>query len=140
MRLKAIIFALLSVLVMAACGVEKPPPLLGIAANEYQQVIDIEPNSPALEAGVQVGDILLDLTWFNFSYNVGIRDRQIDKSPIPFTDRERIKLLMDNEYLLRLRVKRDNQVIELIIQPTIPLWRKFGEPTATPLWPPNDLF
>lgn len=38
-------------------------PVLGVITDKDLQVIEIEPGSAAEKAGVQVGDILLDLTW-----------------------------------------------------------------------------
>jgi hypothetical protein len=140
MRIYALMVAALVILFVMGCAVDPPPPLLGIVVDEKLQVIALEPHSPALKAGVQVGDILLDLTWFTFSNKVRNDHSKIDKSTIPFTDRKRIQELMDYEYLLKLRVQRGSQVVELIIQPTVPVWRKYSDPTPTPLWPPNDLF
>jgi hypothetical protein len=140
MRIKALILIVLFTLAVMGCSVDPPPPLLGIAVDRHLQVIAVEPNSPGLKAGVQVGDVLLDLTWFAYSNNIRRDGHNIDRSPVPFTDRARIQQLMDYEYLLKLRVQRGSQIIEVVIQPTVPVWRKFDEPTPTPLWPPNDLF
>lgn len=38
-------------------------PLIGVIANENLQIVEIIPGSAAEKAGLQVGDILLDLTW-----------------------------------------------------------------------------
>lgn len=40
-----------------------PAPQLGVVTDENFRVIDVRPNSSAASAGVQVGDVLLDLTW-----------------------------------------------------------------------------
>lgn len=141
MHIKALLLAVLFILAANGCAPrDPPPPLLGIVVDQNLQVIGLEPNSPGLKAGVQVGDILLDITWFAFSNSIRRNKSNIEMATVPFTDRQRIKALMDYEYLLRMRVKRGDQIVELIIQPAIPIWRKFNEPTPTPLWPPNDLF
>jgi hypothetical protein len=107
--------------------------MLGIVADSNYQVIAVEPNSPALTAGVQTGDILLDLTWESFSNNVRRNRSGIEMAPIPFSDRERIRTLMDFEYILTLRVRRANQIVALAIQPNVPIWRKYSEATPTPI-------
>ena len=135
-----VLFVLFSLFLMAGCGAQRNPAFLGIIVDKELQVIAIEPHSPALDVGVQVGDLLLDLTWFTFSNNVRNNDSKIDKSPVPFTDRKRIAALMDYEYLLKLRVRRGSEILEFIVQPTVPVWRKYSEPTPTPLWPPNRLY
>jgi hypothetical protein len=66
-------------------------------------------------------------------------ERIIDKSPIPFTERERVKELIRHEDVLKLRLKRGDQVVEITIQAAPPASRP-NALTATPLWPPNDLF
>jgi hypothetical protein len=147
---KTTIFALLFITLVVALGVMKlpstltpayrPEPMLGIAVDKNLRVIAIEPNSPALKVGVEIGDLLLDLTWFSFSNNIRRDSSMIDKSPIPFSDRQRIRALMDYEYLLKLRVQRGSQILEFTIQPTVPIWRKYSEPTPTPLWGPDTRF
>lgn len=111
----------------------RPEPMLGIVTDSHHQVIAIEPNSPALIAGVHPGDLLLDLTWKSFSNNVRRNRSGIEMAPIPFSDRERIRTLMDFEYILILRVNRANQIVELEIQPNVPIWRKYAEATPTPI-------
>lgn len=39
------------------------PPILGVVIDENQRVVDVWEGSGALAAGLQVGDVLLDLTW-----------------------------------------------------------------------------
>lgn len=140
MRIKAALLALLFALTLASCVKYTPEPRLGIAVDHNLTVISVEPYSPALNAGVQVGDVLVDLTWFSFSNNIRRNDRGINKSPVPFTDSDGIDDLMDFEYLLKLRVKRGGQIVEMTIQPTVPIWRNYPEPTPTPLPPSDKLF
>jgi hypothetical protein len=63
---------LLVVLVVAGCtgtpryGVSEASfaaPVLGIVTDDQLRVVEVIPNSAAEQAGVQVGDVLLDLTW-----------------------------------------------------------------------------
>ena len=107
--------------------------MLGIMADQSLQVIAIEPNSPALLARVQEGDILIDFTLDSFLHNVPRNRTEIEMATIPFSDRERIRTLMDFEYTLILRVKRANQTVEFEIQPNVPVWRKYSDPTPTPI-------
>ena len=140
MRIKAALLALLFALTLTGCVKYTPEPRLGIAVDQNLTVISIEPYSPALNAGVQVGDVLLDLTWFSFSNNAPHNDSGINKSTVPFTNGEGIDNLMDFEYLLKLRVKRGGQIVEMTIQPTVPIWRTYPEPTPTPLPSIDKLF
>lgn len=68
-RLAAI---LMIVVVLFGCTSESrygPPsylkraPIIGIVANESQQVVDVVSGGAAEDAGVREGDILLDMTW-----------------------------------------------------------------------------
>jgi len=139
MRIKAAILGFLLALTVAGCGLH-PDPMLGIEVDQNLQVVSVEPYSPALKAGIQPGDILIDLTWFSFSNNIRHDDHDIDKSTIPFTDVEGISALMDFEYLLKLRLTRAGQIVKVVIQPSVPIWRKYPDPTPTPIPSSDRLF
>jgi hypothetical protein len=160
-----------------------------VTANENLQVIQVEPGSAAEKAGVQVGDILLDLTWIPsdapayspessdvvYTDTARIEDATeamtdtlaagiapisilatpvlpvavapipppvesyIETETVPFTDSVRIISLAGVGVPLKLRLQRGDQVLELTITPTPRVGHPLapGEPTRTPVWPPN---
>jgi hypothetical protein len=143
-------------------------PQMGIVADENLRVVEVLSGQAAEAAGLQVGDILLDLTWIPsdapayvpegsdtilvdaFGSPVPLPlmplsvpaipppvESYIEKDTVPFTDIGRIISLVAVGVPLRLRLLRDNQVLELVVTPGG--WRERphapGEilPTVTPL-------
>jgi hypothetical protein len=123
----------------AACAA----PTLGLVTDDRLQVIEVMPGSAAEQAGVEAGDVLLDLTWIpsdepmqlcnDVIYvdasgsplpeppNVvqpAVKDR-IEHATVPFTARERIRGLTDYSVPLSLRVQRNGQVMTLTIVPRV---------------------
>jgi S1-C subfamily serine protease len=114
-----------------------PAPLLGIATNENLVVIDVDPGSAAETAGVQKGDVLIDLTGVAEGESNG--GAEIDKGPISFTDEERVKQLIRTADELLLRLQRGEKTVEIKVQPGPPASRR-NLPTITPMWRPNKYF
>lgn len=135
-----------------------PAPLLGIVVDENLRVIDLEPGSPAEKAEIQKGDVLFDLTWVATATQDEANaeeapavdennrivtpippERVIDTSPILFTDKEKINELIRSGAIVKLRLQRGDQIMEITMQAARPAIRP-NAITATPLWEPNDLF
>jgi hypothetical protein len=142
-------------------------PEIGLIADDGLRVVEVELGSAAETAGLQVGDILLDLTWIPsdapayepegsdtslldaFGSPVPLPpgapaipppvESYIDKDTVLFTEVRRIKSLATYGVPLRLRLMRGDQLLELVVTPTVPSPRPHapGEilPTVTPLPP-----
>lgn len=103
LRIATVIF-LLSILVVVGCtnstgyGLTSHAsfvgPQIGIVADGELRVIEVRPGSAAETAGVQVGDILLDLTWIPSDAPAYMPESSdvvyTDTSSIPLTAGERV--------------------------------------------------
>ena len=120
-------------------------PQMGVVADENLRVVEVLPGKAAEAAGLQVGDILLDLTWIPsdapayvpegsdtilldaqgspLPIPVGVPaipppvESYIEKETVPFTDIDRIISLVAVGVPLRLRLLRGDQVLELVVTP-----------------------
>lgn len=113
-----------------------PAPLLGIVVDKNLVVMGTEFGSPAETADIQVGDILIDITPTTEGTPTATTT---NADTIPFTDTEQADNLIMTGRPLILRLQRGDAVIEIQIQAAPPAPRR-NMPTATPMWPPNDLF
>jgi hypothetical protein len=150
-----------------------PGKQLGVVLDEKLRVVGIESQSAAEQAGVQIGDILLDLTWIQSATpdpsvtatpteivvatldenSIPITESKAVTLPVaipaptqhledflttatvPFSDVEGIKSLTPYGVPLRLRLQRREQVMELTITPSRPVYHVLapGEGTVTPV-------
>ena len=109
-------------------------PELGIVVDEKMQVVNVESNSAAEEAGVQVGDLLQSLDGVAFATDmhkvkevVGY-SRTIDEAKGQYAPADKS---------LQLLLVRKGETMTLSIIPAGPGGRPDG-PTPTPVWPPYD--
>lgn len=129
-----------------------PAPVLGVVVDAENRVVAIDRDSAAEAAGLQQGDILLDVRLADEALAVA------RSASAPFTDpdaahhligrssqyREGVTLAATEEERLRplplkLRVQRGKQVMELDITPTRPRTPP-GEPAPTPVYEPFNSF
>jgi S1-C subfamily serine protease len=116
-----ILVAVFILIVLISCTppvVDYAAPGVGVVFDEHVQVVDIDAGSPAEQAGLQKGDILVAL------------------EDIPFaTEMEKAETLIweSDRKPLRLEVQRNRQVWTFIITPGGHNWRT--SPIPTPISP-----
>lgn len=144
-------FLLVMTLVLVGCGTtprykgvaqgDNHDNVLGVTVDERFGVVEVVPDSAAAQAGVQVGDTLVSLTWIlsevpaelsrladGGSATVATNAVSITVTPmrppagvqyetIPFHDGEGIRTLLTYGVPLRLQVVRNGRVLELTVIP-----------------------
>lgn len=102
-----------------------PADVIGVIVDENIKVLEVESRSAAELAGVQVGDVLDSL------------------EGISFKDREKVKAKihepMDGKRF-KLKLRRNDENIEVDISPAPPAFVPAGNNTPTPVLPPQDYF
>jgi hypothetical protein len=124
---------------------------MGILTDETFTVVDVFDRTAAEVAGVQVGDVLLDLTLVSIGEELVCNDTiQPEKTPptvqpvrpprdtsryptgsVQFSELEAIHTLIDYGLTLKLRVQRNGETIDLMIEPGNHLQVTPGAPTPT---------
>jgi hypothetical protein len=170
MPIKATILAVLLVLVTVGCASSSgglggaagacAAPEFGIITDENFQVVDIVPHSAASKAGMQVGDVLVDMTWVKMEAQPACNDTlELDangsplitfsalpipalvvepehpEGAVPFANQDRIRSMIGYGATMMFRLERGDREIELTIRPEGLGARPYtpGDPTATPI-------
>lgn len=155
---------LLALLLLAGCwprpyvSILCTPPMLGIAAGPELQVVGVEVGGSAEKAGVQIGDVLIDI-------RPQTADQGAPLDPILFREPGAVNALIDATMTtdkkqagfrgdpavgcntgtpLIMRVERAGETVELEITPGFPETPSGGSasplPTPTPVMPPTYRF
>jgi len=122
----------------AACA----GPIYGIITDENQKTVAVAPGSDAEKQGLQVGDVLVDATWIKLApaayapcYDtfpggspivpIGMRgtsptplDPEHPNGPVSFSDEEGVINFLHLDGILKFRVRRGDQMLEMVITPS----------------------
>lgn len=101
-----------------------PAPQLGVVVDPEMRIIDVDVGSPAEQAGLQRGDLLLAIEGISFATDKEEAANRISSAKWKET--------------LRLQLRRNGQELEIKITPS-PGWER-PDPTVTPAWSPLDYF
>jgi len=111
-------------------------PELGVVVDEMMKVVDVDPGNAADKAGVQKGDILISIEDIPFAAEKAKVEELIWGSADEAIYEEYAKTGEWKGKILRLRVERNGENIDLEIMPFPPMWDPKAPPT--PGYPPLD--